>query len=54
MDKIAMKISELKTTEGTLHFSKIDLKYAYSQLPLHPETQKHCNFNILGGKATGT
>ena len=54
MDKIAMKISELKTTEGTLHFSKIDLKYAYSQLPLHPETQKHCNFNILGGNATGT
>ena len=54
MDKIAMKISELKTTEGTLYFSKIDLKYAYSQLPLHPETQKHCNFNILGGNATGT
>ena len=49
-----MKISELKTTEGTLYFSKIDLKYAYSQLPLHPETQKHCNFNILGGNATGT
>ena len=54
MDKIAMKISELKTTDGTLYFSKIDLKYAYSQLPLHPETQKHCNFNILGGNATGT
>ena len=54
MDEIAMKSSELKTTEGTLYFSKIDLKYAYSQLPLHPETQKHCNFNILGGNATGT
>ena len=40
MDKIAMKISEVKTTEGTLYFSKIDLKYAYSQLPLHPDTQK--------------
>ena len=46
MDKIAMKISDLKTTEGTLYFSKVDLKYAYSQLPLHPDTQKHCNFNI--------
>ena len=54
MDKIAMKISELKTKEGTLYFSKIDLKYAYSQLPLHPETQKHYNFNKLGGNATGT
>ena len=53
MDKIAMKIFELKTTEGTLYLSKIYLKYAYSQLPLHPETQKHCNFNILGGNATG-
>ena len=49
-----MKISELKPTEGSLQFSKIDLKYAYSQLSLHPETQKHCNFNILGGNATGT
>ena len=54
MDKIGMKISELKSKEGTLYFSKIDLKYAYSQLPLHPDTQKHCNFNILGGNATGT
>ena len=54
MDKIAMKISELKTKEGKLYFSKIHLKYAYSQLPLHPDTQKHCNFNILRGKATGT
>ena len=54
MDKISRKILELKTQEGQLYFSKIDLKYAYSQLPLHPETQKHCNFNILGGNATGT
>ena len=54
MDKIAMKISDSKTTEGTLYLSKIDLKYAYSQLQLHPDTQKHCNFNILGVNATGT
>ena len=49
-----MKISELKTQERKLYFSKIDLKYAYSQLPLNPDTQKHCNFNILGGSAKGT
>ena len=54
MDKIAIKISELKSTNGTLYFNKIDLKYAYRQLPLHPETQKHCKFTKLGGKATGT
>ena len=39
MNKIAMKISELKSTKGTLYFSKIDLKYADSQLPLHPDTK---------------
>ena len=54
LDKIGMKISKLKSQEGRLYFSKIDLKYAYSQLPLHPDTQKHCNFSILGGNATGT
>ena len=54
MDTIACKISELKQKAGTLSFSKIDLKYAYSQVPLHEDTQKHCYFNILGGNATGT
>ena len=55
MNKIAMQISEHKKTEGTLYFSKIDLKYVYSQLSLHPDTlQKHCNFNILVGNATAT
>ena len=32
---------------------KTDLKYAFSQVPLDPQLQKHCNCNILGGKATG-
>ena len=53
MDTIAFKISELKQKECTLYFSKIDRKYAYSQLPLHTDTQKHCNFNIQGGNETG-
>ena len=30
-----------------VHFSTIDLKYAYSQLKLHPDTSRHCNFNII-------
>ena len=54
MDKIAFKISQLKQKAGTLYLSKTDLKYGYRQVPLHTETQKHCNFNILGGNATGT
>ena len=51
---IACKISQLKQKAGTLYFSKIDLKNAYSQVSLHAGTQKHCNFNILGGNATET
>ena len=54
MDAILKKISELQNKIGTIYFSKIDLKYAYSQMPLHKEAQRHCNFNILGGNATGT
>ena len=54
IDAVANYISERSTEQGTFYFSKIDLKYAYSQIPLDPQLQKHCNFNILGGKATGT
>ena len=32
----------------------LDLKYAYSQLKLAADTARQCNFNIVGGKATGT
>ena len=35
-------------------FSKKDLKYAYSQIPLDESIAKHCNFSILRGRATGT
>ena len=35
-------------------FSTIDLKSAYSQLKLHPDTSRHCNFNIICGESTGT
>ena len=34
--------------------STLDLKYAYSQLQLHKDTAKHCNFNITCGESTGT
>ena len=38
----------------TAYFSTLDLKYAYSQLKLEPETARHCNFNIISGESTGT
>ena len=41
-------------SQETAYFSTLDLKYAYSQLNLDPETAKHCNFNIVSGEGTGT
>ena len=35
-------------------FSKKDLKYVYSQIPLDKSIAKHCNFSILERRATGT
>ena len=54
MDSVAVYISERKNKQGKYFFSKIDLKYVYSQIPLDENIKKHCNFNILGGKDTGT
>ena len=53
MDSIAQTITQ-SSDDGEVLFSTIDLRYAYSQLPLDQETAKHCNFNIIGGQATGT
>ena len=30
------------------------MTYAYGQIPLHDLTKRHCNFQIVGGKSTGT
>ena len=54
MDSVAVHISKRKSKQGKYFFLKIDLKYAYSQIPLDDNIKKHCNFNKLGGKTTGT
>ena len=54
LDAVALYITQRQDSPGTFWFSNIDLKYAYSQIPLHNSIAKHCNFSILGGKATGT
>ena len=54
MDSVALYISERKSKQGKYFSSKIDLKHAYSQIPLEDNIRKHFNFNILGGKAAGT
>ena len=47
-------MSKRSNKQRKFYFSKTDLKYAYCQILLDPQLQRHCNFNILGGKATGT
>ena len=54
VDSVALYITQREKSPGTFWFSKIDLKYAYSQIPLDTTISKHCNFSILGGRATGT
>ena len=56
VDELIDGVSEIVTEnkEGTLYFTVLDLKYAYSQLKLTADTAKQCNFNIVGRKATGT
>ena len=51
LDLVAEK---LDTEEGEAWFSSVDLTYAYGQVPLHQLRPKHCNYQIFGGKSTGT
>ena len=53
IDTIQQKLIT-NASQDTAYFKTLDLKYAYSQLNLDPETARHCNFNIVSGKDTGT
>ena len=53
IDKIQQNLNTTASQE-TAYFSALDLKYAYSQLNLDPETARHCNFSIISGEGTGT
>ena len=39
---------------GDVWFTSLDLKYAFSQIPLSDEVSRQCNFNIVYGEQTGT
>ena len=55
MDTISKKkLVNYKAKQVQNISQKVDLKFAYSQIPLPKDTQKQCNCNILGGNATGT
>ena len=53
IDSISQHINDSNQGDN-VYFSTIDLKYAYSQIKLHPDTSRHCNFNIICGESTGT
>ena len=48
-----MLAEKLDTEEEEEWFLSVDMTYAYGQVPLHQQTAKHCNFQIIGGKSTG-
>ena len=39
---------------GSVWFTSLDLKHAFSQIELSKTTSNHCNFNIICGESTGT
>ena len=49
LDNIAQLAQEGTNKPRTTYFSTLDLRYAYSQLPLDETTRTQCNFSILGG-----
>ena len=51
LDMIAEKIDG---KEGEVWYSSVDMKDAYGQVSLDESTAKHCNFQIIVGKSTGT
>ena len=53
IDSISQHINDFNLGDND-HFSTIDLNYGYSQLNLHPDTARHCNFKIFCGEFTGT
>ena len=42
------------SASGQAWYTSLDMRYAYGQVPLDEKTARHCNFQIIGGKATGT
>ena len=51
MDMIAEHVEQ---GPGETFFTTLDMTYAYGQMELSEETSRHCNFQIIGSKATGT
>ena len=53
-NSIDMIAEKLDKKEGEVWYSSVEMTYAYGQIPLDEFTKKHCNFQIVEGKSTGT
>ena len=55
LDDLMCSLAETITGDGSgeVWFTSVDLKYAFGQVLLNPILAKHCNFAIIGGKASG-
>ena len=55
IDSLIQTISQTLSTapQETAYFTTLE-QYAYSQLKLHSDTARHCNFNVVSGDMTGT
>ena len=51
---IYMIAEKLDKEKAEAWYSSVVMTYAYGQVPLHELTKKHCNFQLVGGKSTGT
>ena len=56
IESLIQTISQQLSTapQETAYFTTLDLQYAFSQLNLHSDTARHCNFNLVSGDMTGT
>ena len=52
LDSAAQIITSDKVSD--VWFTSLDLKFAFSQIPLSDEVSRQCNFNIVCGEQTGT
>ena len=52
LDNIAQVIKSNNNQQSL--FSTLDLRYAYSHIPLDKPTREQGNFSLIGGNATGT
>ena len=54
LNLIDMIAEKLDKKEGEARYSSVDMTYANGQIPQQELTKRHCNFQIVEGKSTGT